>query len=243
MEELEALSHYREAPFQNPTIHFLGIRIDEPITTITDLILVGMLFYYFWRLHKVGNKPGNIDAFLKYFFLTMGIATLSVALLGHGFKYLFNKWWKLPGWELSMVAMVLLQRSAIFYAKPLIHEKLGKFFSVMNLIEVILFMIALAIFLDFYWVVGHSGYGFLVVVGGFNLFTFIKTRSKASFWMLMGVVAAAGVGASYVFTLAIDEWFNHLDLAHIFMMIAAFFVFKGSMIMVDDLEHRVKFGT
>ena len=232
---------YRIPDHQNPTIFLWDLRVDEPVTTITDLLLAAFLFFAFWRIHKL-NCQSKIKNFLKYFFLTMGIATLSVGLVGHGFKYLFDKWWKLPGWWISMLSTALIERASIFYARNLLQPRLGKVFGVANLIELSVFMILLLVALDFYWVVVHTAYGFLVVVGGFNAYVFIRTRSKAAFWMLMSVASTGCCAIVYIFELVIDEWFNHLDLAHIFMILSAWFMYQGALIMVNDPLQKAKIG-
>lgn len=236
---LGSFGTYRVPEHQNPTIYLWDLRIDEPITTFTDLILAAVLFYAFWRIHKMENKS-QVQTFLKYFFLTMGVATLSVGLMGHGFKYMFNAWWKLPGWWISMISTALIERASIFYSKNLLKPRLGKVFGVVNLIELSTFMILLLFALDFYWVVVHTAYGFLIVVGGFNAYVFARTRSKAAFWMLMGVAATACCAIVYIFEIVIDDWFNHLDLAHIFMTIAAWFTFLGAKVMVKDPGQQIK---
>lgn len=233
---------YRIPEHQNPTIYLMGLRIDEPITTFTDIILAALLFYAFWRLHRMEAKT-KIHQFLKYFFLTMGIATLSVGLMGHGFKYMFDKYWKLPGWWISMVSTALIERASIFYSKKLIKPRLGKVFGIVNICELLFFMTLLGIALDFYWVVLHTAYGFLIVVGGFNLYTFLKTKSKAAFNMLLGVFFTGLCAIVYGAEIVIDDWFNHLDLAHIFMTVAAWFVYKGALIMVEDPDYQIKMGS
>ncbi len=72
-----------------PSINLAGFRIDEPMTTLTDLVVSAVCFYAFYKLHKK-NLPGRTQLFFRLYFLTMGIATGIGGLIGHGFLYLFS---------------------------------------------------------------------------------------------------------------------------------------------------------
>jgi len=43
-----------------PSVEFLGIRIDEPVTTITDLLVSAVYTLYLYTcFHLHGNYPGG----------------------------------------------------------------------------------------------------------------------------------------------------------------------------------------
>ena len=46
-------------PFQNPTIHIGDLRIDEPITTLTDLLFIGVCFFAFFKTKNISDDKGN----------------------------------------------------------------------------------------------------------------------------------------------------------------------------------------
>ncbi len=66
------------------TIYIAGIRIDEPIVTLTDLIVSFLCLYFFYRIQKSGKKE-KVFLYFKIYFLNMGIATLLGGLIGHAF--------------------------------------------------------------------------------------------------------------------------------------------------------------
>ena len=105
-----------------PSIYICNIRLDEPVTTITDLVVSVMCFYAFYQLNSIPKK-NKVHWNLKYYFLSMGLATLIGGVIGHGFLYLFSFAWKLPGWLTSMFSIALLERASILYAKPSINRK------------------------------------------------------------------------------------------------------------------------
>ncbi|MCU0369089.1 MAG: hypothetical protein MUF39_09695, partial [Cyclobacteriaceae bacterium] len=100
-----------------PSISIYNIRIDEPINTLTDLIVSAVCFYAFFRLKKSG-LTGRTQLYFRMYFLLLGIATLFGGIIGHGFLYVFSFAWKLPGWIVSMLSVAFIERSSIEHAKP-----------------------------------------------------------------------------------------------------------------------------
>ena len=196
-----------------PSIFPFGIRIDEPVTTITDLLVTAVCFYAFIKLNNIDSNL-RIHKYLKYYFLSMSIATLFGGIVGHGFLYLFvASWdapktlidfltsffseelfretanpWKLPGWLTSMVAVALLERATIEHASKTVNKKTEVFFKRLNVIELLTFMTITFLSLNFKFVEIHSAYGIMFVVGSFSLFNYIKTKSEASKTYLIAVV-------------------------------------------------------
>lgn len=211
-----------------PSIYPFGIRIDEPVGTLTDILVALVCFYAYYQLNK-RKLAGRSQLYFKYYFLLMGIATLSGGVIGHGFLYALSFGWKLPGWIIGMISVALVERSAIAHARPLIRARMGKFFLVVNLIELLTIMVITMITLDFTWVQIHSGYGLLAIVATFHAFTWYRTRDNGSL-IIMGGVAITGV-ASIVFMnkFSIHTWFNYLDLSHVLLAIAAYVMYLGGM--------------
>ncbi len=222
--------------FAQPSIEILGIRIDEPVTTFTDLIVSVVCLYAFYHLHKIPIKS-KVHWNLKYYFLSMGIATIFGGLIGHGFLYMFSFAWKLPGWLTSMFSIALLERASILYAKPLIKPRVGNFFAMMNLIELATFVTITFSTLNFFFVEVHSAYGLLIIVTSFNLVTYLKTKSEGSKLFLVAVGISAISAIIFMNEWGIGIWFNHFDISHTLMAVSAFIFYKGSLKMI---EHPVK---
>jgi len=223
-----------------PDIHVFGIRILEPVTSVTDIIVAIVCFYAYWQL-KTNLNTSKTITFMKWYFLTMGLATFLGGMIGHGFLYAFNEHWKLVGWYISMISIALIERSAIQYARPFINPKLGAAFLVLNIIELIILMAITTYTLHFKIVEFHCVYGLMIVVFSFHLYTYIKTKDKGSKWMLYAVGIL--VVAAFVFNLPVVPhiWFNHRDLAHILMAIGSAMFLKAArnLEQVDRATLRV----
>jgi hypothetical protein len=213
-----------------PSIYISGIRIDEPVTSFTDLIVSAVCFFAFYQLTK-RKLPGRTILFFRLYFLLMAIATLLGAMISHAFLYQLSFAWKIPAWIVSMLGVALIERSAIEYAKPLIKPGIGKFFLVVNIVELLTVATIAISTLNFRWVEFHGGYGLLGVVTSFHLFTYSRTKDIGSKYIMMGVFVAALAAGAFTFKVAPHMWFNHLDLSHVLMAIASYILYRGALLL------------
>jgi len=211
-----------------PDIYIWGIRILEPVTTLTDLLVGAVCFYAYWRIQKEKLSGKNI-LYMKYYFLTMGFATCIGGLIGHGFLYAVNEHWKLLGWYISMVSIALIERSAIGHASRFVSSRYQKIFMTINILELLLFMALTAYTLHFRFVQVHSFYGLLVIVFSFHLFTYLKSKDIGSKLMVQSVLILSVAAFIFNYPIVINEWFNHRDFAHILMAIGSIMFLKGTL--------------
>jgi hypothetical protein len=219
--------------YVQPSIEILGIRVDEPVTSLTDLAVSTVCFYAFARLSRL-NIRNKVQLFLKYYFLSMGLATAIGGIIGHAFFYHFSFYWKLPAWLTSMVSVALLERAAIEYARPIIRPSVGRFFGWINIIELVTFMAITFTTLNFFFVELHVVYGFGVVVLGFSLFVYRKTRAPGAFKFILAIASAGGAMLFYTTKWGFGPWFIHLDISHSFMTLSAYWFYRGAMDVVKE---------
>jgi hypothetical protein len=218
---------------QQPSIFPFGIRIDEPITTLTDVLVAIVCFYAFFRLMRIPSQH-RIKTYLLLYFLGMGIATFIGGVIGHGFLYAFSFAWKLPGWISSMLAVMLIERAAIEHAVKVAPPKAVRIFKWVNVIELLTFMTLTFVTLNFRFVEIHSAYGIMFIVGSYSVYMYWKSKSKASKIFIWAVVFAVISSIIYLQEWSIDIWFNYLDAAHTLMAVAAFIFYKGSIEMLKE---------
>lgn len=204
------------------------LRIEEPIVTITDLLVTVLCLYFFWVFHKSGDNSKTIK-FFKYYNLLMAIATLEGGLFGHGFLYAVPYHMKLVGWITSMFSIMLIERTAIEHAGMLFPEKVIKVLRVINVVELLFFLAVVSYTVNFFFVELHSGYGLMFVVLGLEGWLFIKTRNKASFNMLLGIAAAGVAALIFMNDWNVHQWFNSRSFSHIWMAIASIFFYRGGL--------------
>ena len=211
--------------FKQPSIFIHGIRVDEPVTVVTDLMVSAVCFYAFFKLNQL-NSGNKVHMYLKYYFLTMAMATGIGGLLGHGFLYVFEKSidismdvspWKLPAWLISMFSIMLIERAAIEYARPIINPKIGTFFSWLNIFEFLTFVTITFTSLNFFFVQVHAAYGLLIVVTSFSIYVYWKQRTRGSKIFLVAVSFAALSALIFLNKWGISPWFTHFDVSHTLM--------------------------
>lgn len=213
---------------EQPSVFPFGIRIDEPVTTATDILVGLTCLICAWKLRLLYNDSRMHRQVMLYFIL-MGVATLLGGILGHGFLYAVGFFWKLPGWLLSMIAVNLLERVMIHFSAARLSPRMLRFFSVFNIIELLVFMALAFGTLDFLYVQIHSTYGFLVVVFSFCVYNYRKNHHPEVMKdMMIGVGWIFVCAVVFVARVSISPWFNHADLAHLFMFIGAIYFYRGS---------------
>lgn len=211
-----------------PEIELFGVRILEPVTSLTDILVASVCFYAFWRLRKE-KVSGRSAKYMQFYFLLMGFATFFGGMIGHAFMYAVNEYWKLLGWYISMISVAIIERSAIQYARRLIKPSLGKVFMAINIVELVTFIIIIAATLHFRFVQAHAAYGFLVVVFSFHLFTYVKTKDEGSKLFLKSIMVLFVAAFVFNYPVVLHEWFNHRDLAHVLMAIGTYLFLLGTL--------------
>jgi len=62
--------------YLQPSIEILNLRIDEPITTVTDLLFAAICFYAFFQIRRM-ESGSRVKWYFKYYFLTLGLGALN----------------------------------------------------------------------------------------------------------------------------------------------------------------------
>lgn len=213
-----------------PSIYPFGIRIDEPVATLTDVLISAVCLYAFYKLSRK-KLPGRSQWYFRYYFLLIAIATFLGGVIGHGFLYALGFAWKLPGWIISMISVALIERSAISHARRLIKPAVVRFFLVLNVIELFTIMTITMVTLNFFWVQVHSAYGLLVVVFSFHAYAYYRTKDRGSYTILWAVGVTAVASLVYMNEFSLHTWFNYLDLSHTLLAIASYVFYQGALLL------------
>ena len=213
-------------PVVQPDGFLLGVRIAEPVTSATALMVSAVCWYAWCRLGR--SAPANEVVWLaRSFFLLLGLATFLGGLVGHAFLYRFTFTWKAPGWILSMAGIVALERAAIVHARPLMAPAWGQAFSVLNVVEFALVLYLALATLDFRIVEIHAAYGLVVVVGLFEGYVFAKTRDPGSRSVLAAVLVATVAALVHAARVSPSVWFTFFDVGHVLMGLGALLLMRG----------------
>lgn len=208
------------------TIQLFGVFVQEPVTVITDLLITAVCWYLFF--HPSKKLPVNrVTVLYRYFFLVMGLATLFGGILGHAFCSALGMSWKLPGWLLSMVAVMLAERASIIRSAYLMSPRVAQIFTVMNVFELTLLVCLTLYTRNFFFVEFHAFYGFVIVVGLFEFWHYRKTGNAGSRQLLFSVGVSFIAAMVHILHIDLHTWFTATDLAHTIMSINAWFLFRA----------------
>ena len=210
-----------------PPLEIFGMTITEPIVTLTDLMITAVCFYAFIQLKKL-NRKGKVHKYIRWYFGIMAIATLLGGFLGHAFQEQIDLAWKLPGWLISMLAVMAVERASIIHAKPILNKKLGKFLEIANVVELLTFAVLAFSTLNFFFIQIHSAYGLGLVVLPIHFYVYWKTRNEGSRIFFLTVIFATLAAFFYTSKIGLNKWFNHLDLAHTVMAISMYLLYRGA---------------
>ena len=218
--------------FIQPSIEVLNLRIDEPVTTVTDLIMAAICFYAFFRIRDQ-ESTGKIKGYFKYYFLTLGIATLAGGLLGHAFLYSLSPRWKLVSWVFTLISVAIFSHALIELAKPLLKPGFSRMVSRVNLLILSLALLYTLYTLAFSAVKYYTIFGMFAVVGSLSYFIYQKTESRGVVKLMVGV--GVGLLSAFIFSFewGIGPWFNHNDISHVILSFSAFSLYKGAVLIIE----------
>lgn len=211
-----------------PPVYLFGIKIEEPVTSLTALLISGVCLFAFFRLGKLQQPNNRTLLYLRFYFLVMAIATANGGIIGHAFLGYLSFSWKLIGWVSSMFSIMLIERASIEYASHLIPNKVSKWLKWINIIELAVFVTITMITLNFFFVEAHTAYGLLIVVASLHFYVYRKVKSEGSRLFLIAVAFAAISALVFMNRISISVWFNYNDISHVFLTIAAWYFYKGS---------------
>lgn len=210
-----------------PSIELVNVRIDEPVTTATDLIMTAVCLYAFFRIRKLEGR-GKLNRLFQYYFLTLALGAFFGGILGHGFLYLLAPPWKLVSWVLILISVAIMVHTLIDLAKPLMTPLLPRWLVGINLL--VLFSAACITIwtIDFAPVTYYSVFGMFLAVGSLSLFIFRKTGNRSMVWFLGSVGLGLVAAVVYSFRCSFSPWFNHNDLGHLIVICSVLGLFMGA---------------
>ena len=218
--------------YLQPSIEILNLRIDEPITTVTDLLFAAICFYAFFRIRRM-EYTGRVKWYFKYYFLTLGFGALFGGIFGHAFLYRLSTGWQLVSWVCSLLAVALITHALVELSKPLMKPWFTRWVGRINLL-----ILAFALFytlwsLAFSPVKYYSIFGLVVVVGSLSYYIYQKTHKRG----LTVLMLAVGIGfiSALVFSFewGLSPWFNHNDISHVILSFSAFGMYKGASLILN----------
>lgn len=218
--------------FVQPSIEIWNTRIDEPITTGTDIIIAIVCLYAFLQIRKL-DYQNKVKQYFSYYFLILGLGAISGGLLGHAFQYRLSEAWKLVSWVLTLGTVVLIATALLEIAKNLVKPFVARVLSVSNILIFVLALFFTLWSVAFTPVKYYMIFGMVGMVGSLCYFIYRKTESRGVL-VLMGAVGIGVISAIiFSFEWGLSPWFNHNDISHVILSFSAFGIYKGVALIME----------
>jgi hypothetical protein len=216
-----------------PSVEILGIRIDEPVTTLTDLVLAGVCFYAFFRIRRLA-RSGKADSSgttvcFEVFFISLGLGALFGGLLGHGFLYGLAPPWKLLSWVLLLLSVASFIQALLWLVRALVKPRVYRTALWLNLLFLVVAIIFTVKTIQFSPVKYYFLFGMFLVGGPLSYFIFRRTGNRGMIPLMLAISLALPTAFIFSFKWAISPWFNHNDISHLILIFCTLIIYRGAV--------------
>lgn len=196
-----------------------GLTLLEPMALILNWMMTVQVIYYFLKI-----KEDCDISFLKHwkrFFLLFAVSTFFGGL-SHLLYHYFGMTGKIPGWISAMIAISCIELSvaSLFSGQK---KRNWQYFIIGRFIFTCLL---LSIDFQFYWIMIHTAFGLLGVLGANSAIGFFQGKTYFRFY-LVGILAMIFALPFKALAIDLHLWFNRDDISHVFMIIANYSFYKG----------------
>jgi ABC-type thiamin/hydroxymethylpyrimidine transport system permease subunit len=221
--------------YMTTSMELQDLRIDEPVTVLTNMILAAVCLYSFFRITKLegGTKLRN---YFRYYFLTFGLGAFFGGVLGHAFLYALSPPWKLVSWVLILTSVAILAQAMVVMARPWTRPPVARLVSWLNVSAFSLALFFTVRTLEFDPVQYYIAFGMVVLVGSLSYLVFRKTGSRGIVWIMAAV--GTGIISALIFGMewGTSPWFNHKDICHLIVSISVLLIFRGAARILTDVR-------
>lgn len=201
-----------------------GLTIRAPVTAGTNLLLCIQCAVYYRRLRSSSEARTRLWG---GFFAWMAVATMAGSLK-HGLRHeLSESAFSSVLWLSSLTGALstyCAQRATLVsYAPPRLTPPLERVARAQ-----------LGVFLAASVVLGpeilplvvNTAVGLLPVI--FAEAAAFRRGQRSGGWVACGLLVSIGTGSTYLLSLTLEPWLNHIDLAHLLMGVSFFLIARGS---------------
>jgi len=215
-------------------IEIFGLKLLEPSTFISDLLMAFACFYFYSIIKKVASTKNHFH--IAYFFLFIGFSSFVGAFAHCLFLY--------TGYTLHYVAWILTGISAFFIELGISsyvgNDKKRSILVLFIKIKLLIFFIITSIFMNFMLVKVNSAIGMFGIVFPILLFLLIKFEKKNNIYVLLGILLAILPAVLHKAKFEVAGLFNMNDLSHYFLIFCLFLLYYGLKSMIVNPQFNVK---
>ena len=208
------------APMTDTTITISGVAVHEPMTVCTDFIIAALAISFYFRLRKSSDQT---TTYWSFFFLLLGSATFTGAF-SHAF-FAIHEGWRYKSFWLSMQ---VINGVGIYYAQQATLVSVLQNTPARNKwkwsyrIQLILFIICLLLIQKYLVSIIENAVALIPI-----MILHYKDKRPFAKTIANGIAVSFITAFVHVGKLSLHDYFNYNDLAHVFIMISLYIMFRG----------------
>jgi hypothetical protein len=211
-----------------------GLKIYEPGVIVTNLILLLICIWFFIKLMSLKNiYSRNMAGFILMLGLSGCIGAVIHAThyqLGWSFLRIMN----FASNVINILVAFLCFRGSYHIQNYRTRRNRNTMLNV-SLVWLIAVIIYAWVRSDFIVITIHAG--LVLLYAFYTHYRLDKNEFAGTTWVMGGIVVAFFSILVHLFKLSFHHWFNHKDLAHIFMIASLLLMGKGILMNSRVLEH------
>lgn len=213
-------------------IEIAGIIIRDPVTAITNVLIVLTAFWCFLQFRN--RELGEAQRTWRWFFLFLSISAL-VAVVVHGFSYYTSEETHLFIWT----SMCLIQGLGITFAQlatvmQYFPERTRRLWLLVPGIQFVVFCVILLGFHSYEVTKIHIAAGLVPIMVWNAILHFSAERTGGP--IALGIFVATITAFVHTFKISFGNWFNHNDISHILLCFALWLICKGVLRTATQTE-------
>ncbi len=211
------------------TITISGFPIHEPMTVFTDLIIACIAIIIYFRLK---NSHDQTTMYWSYFFLFLGLATF-IGSFSHALFAVHEGWRYKSFW----LTMQVINAIGIYFAQQATLISVLQNSSSRNswkwsyLIQLFAFVVALLIVQKYIVSIIENAVGLIPI-----MILHYKDRRPFAKTIASGIAVSFIPAFVHMAKLSIHDYFNYNDLAHVFIMISLYIIYRGVRLKTIPLQ-------
>ena len=209
------------------TIYLGNFPIHQPVTAFTGILISCACLFFSFQLSSY-KKENKIAYYWKVFFFNLTFSTFLGAFT-HAFFLLhegviYKSLW-LPMQVLNGIAIYCAQQATMYSVMQEYKNTTRIFWDRYSKALLIVLIPAVFIFQNFLVSVINSALGLIPVM--IMHFSDVNKKDNASKWVASGILISFLTAIIHVGKIGVSKYFNHLDIAHILMIINLSVMYKG----------------
>ena len=215
-----------------PDILVGGLRIGEPVVSLTAVLMALVCLYAWFRLGAVGGADKLLRLY-RLFFICMAVSGLIGGLLGHAFLYRFPFFVKMPGWISGIVAVACLGQVSIERLRQFKPDAPHRLWSAVNIGVALLALGVLCATRWFPIVEFHTAFGLLGVVGSIELGLWRRVNLRSSLFLLGSIPFAILAAGVHAVKFSLGPWFTFFDIGHLLVCGTFWMIYQSALLHED----------